>query len=68
MGCLGVEHLDFFYKISYSHIYFDDELLTKNFLLFNDVYFGELHQGDIILVEYYRRSRIVLQLKRMEQP
>lgn len=66
MGCAGEEYLDFFYKISYSNIFFDDDLLTKNYRLFHDVYDGQLHQGDRITVVYYQRSRIVLQLKKTE--
>lgn len=66
MGSLEVEHLDFFRKISFSNIYFDDELLAKNYLLFEDVYCGELHQEDRITVVYYKRSRIILHLYKNE--
>lgn len=66
MGNLGAEHLDFFWKISFSNIYFDDELLTKNYLLFDDGYCGDLHQEDRIRVVYYKRSRIVLQIYNYE--
>lgn len=66
MGSLEAEHLDIFRKISFNNIYFDDDLLTKNYLLFEDVYFGELRQEDRITVVYYKRSRIILQLQKYE--
>ena len=66
MGNLGAEHLDFFRKISFSNIFFDDELLTKNYLLFENVYCGELRKEDKIMVVYYKRSRIILQLYKYE--
>ena len=62
LGNFWTEHLDFFYKINFSNIYFDDEVLTKNYLLFDDFYSGELRQGDRITVVYYKRSRIILHL------
>lgn len=64
MGCLEEEHLDFFARIKYTTIYFDDDLLTKNYLLFEKAYCEELHRGDKITVLYFKRSRIVLQLLR----
>ena len=66
MGNLGAEYLDFFRKISFSNIYFDDEVLTKNYLLFENVYCGEFRQEDKIMVVYYKRSRIILQLCKYE--
>ena len=66
MGNLEEEHLDFFRKISFYNIFFDDELLTENYILFEDVYRGELHQEDKITVVYYKRSRIILQLNKYE--
>ncbi|MGN0486584.1 MAG: hypothetical protein ACI4GB_05055 [Acutalibacteraceae bacterium] len=62
MGNLGTEHLDFFWKINFSNVYFNDEILTKNYLLFDDAFSGELRQEDRITVVYYKRSRIILQL------
>lgn len=66
MGNLGAEHLDFFWKISFSNIYFDDEILTKNYSLFEDVHCEELHRGDRVRVVYYKRSRIILQIYQWE--
>lgn len=62
MGNLGTDHLDFFYKITYSNIYFDDPILKKNYYLFEDSCCNKLQQNDKIILKYYRHSRVILQL------
>ena len=66
MGILEAEHLDFFRKINFSNIYFDDEQLIKNYILFDDTCCEELNQEDRISVIYYKRSRIILHLYKNE--
>ncbi len=60
MGNSGIEHLDFFYKIYFANIYFDDEELVKNYLVFDNVFGEGLCPGDRVMVTYYKRSRIVI--------
>lgn len=68
-GALGEEHLDFFWKISYTNLYFDDDVLTKNYLVFADVdaLAEKLQREDIIQISFYQRSRIILQIGRNDR-
>ncbi len=66
MGIGGTDHLAFFYKTFYTFIYFDDLVLTKNYYLFDGVCNEDLHPDDVVLLKYYRHSRIVLQLCKYE--
>ncbi len=68
-GALGEGHLDFFWKISYTNLYFDDDVLTKNYLVFadEDALEGKLQREDIIQISFYQRSRIILQIGRNDR-
>lgn len=62
MGNLGSAQLDFFRNVKFSTVYFDDAELNKNFLLFDDSCCEDIFPGDRVVLEYYKRSRIILRL------
>lgn len=66
MGNLGSEQLDFFRKVKYSNVYFDDSELNKNYLLFDNSSCEDVFPGDAVFLEYYKRSRIIRHMYRSE--
>lgn len=63
LGVLNTDTLDFFRK-EYTNIYFDDDELSKNYIAFTSSIEETVKQGDEIVVEYYKYSRIVLSIKK----
>lgn len=64
LGNHGSEKLDVFSKITFTSIYFDDEELTKDYIIFDDIEHDEISRGDRIFIEYYPNSRIVTSITR----
>lgn len=64
-GVLHKDSLDCF-RVDYTIIFFDDEEMHKHYEVFEDADTETVRQGDIVEVEYYKRSRIVLSMKKVE--
>ncbi len=64
MGALSAGHLDFFFRVTVSYVYFDDTILTKDYLLFDNTYLDEIQPENCVKVVYFARSRIIAQLRK----
>ena len=64
LGVYNVECLDVFHKVSYTNIYFDDDIMKKNYMVFDDVFHEDICQGDRVLVQYFKYSRIVIRIEK----
>ena len=65
MGILNTGSLEAFPKVNYANIYFDDDTLTKNYMLFDDNLeniLKELRPDDKVRITYYKYSRIIIKL------
>ncbi len=67
MGIAETEELDCFSKTCVSHIFFDDDTLQRDYLLFDDIRTEAVYPGDKIIIRYYKRSRIITMLHKKNE-
>lgn len=66
LGVYNIECLDVFHRISYTNIYFDDDIMKKNYMVFDDVFHDDISRGEWISVQYFKHSRIVIGIEKPE--
>ena len=66
LGVLNSDTLDFFKKVEYTNIYFNDDEMQKNYMAFDDTIEETIHRGDKVEIEYYKYSRIVLKMRKQQ--
>lgn len=59
-------HLDIFPNVKYKSVYFNDDELTKNYIIFDDVENQDIKNGEKVIIKYYRKSRIVINIDRTQ--